>query len=135
MSTVHLSSLVDRFFRYVRIDTQSDPSSTTQPSSAKQLNLSRMLLEELKSAGLTEVEMDENGYVYASVPSNTEKKVPVICYCAHVDTSPDCKASEIKPLLHKNYSGADIVLPDDTEQIIRTSDHPYLLEKIGQDIT
>ncbi len=134
MSTVHLSSLVDRFFRYVRIDTQSDPASTTQPSSVKQLNLSRLLLEELKSAGLTDAEMDENGYVYASIPSNSENKVPVICYCAHVDTSPDCKASEVKPLLHKNYSGEDIVLPDDTEQIIRTSDHPYLLEKIGQDI-
>ncbi len=62
------------------------------------------------------------------------KKVPVICFCAHVDTSPDCKANEVKPLLHKNYSGKDIDLPDDPEQIISTSEHPYLLEKIGQDI-
>jgi tripeptide aminopeptidase len=134
MSIVYDSSLVDRFFRYVQIDTQSNPDSSSQPSAARQLDLSRLLLAELKAMGLTEVELDENGYLYASIPSNTEKPVPVICYCAHVDTSPDCKASEVKPLLHKNYSGEDIILPDDPEQIIRTSDHPYLLEKKGQDI-
>jgi tripeptide aminopeptidase len=128
------SSLVDRFFRYVQIDTQSDPASGSQPSTAKQLDLSRLLADELKSMGLSETELDENGYLYASIPANTEKIVPVICYCAHVDTSPDCKASEVKPLLHSNYMGEDIVLPDDPEQIIRTSEHPYLLEKIGQDI-
>jgi len=128
------SALVDRFFRYVQIDTQSNPDSETQPSTIKQLDLSRLLFEELQTLGLTEVELDENGYLYASIPSNTEKPVPVICFCAHVDTSPDCKASEVKPLLHKNYSGDDIVLPDDPEQIIRTSEYPYLLEKIGQDI-
>jgi tripeptide aminopeptidase len=128
------SSLVDRFFRYVQIDTQSNPDSATQPSTAKQLDLSRVLYEELNSLGLTEVELDENGYLYATIPSNTEKHVPVICFCAHVDTSPDCKASEVKPLLHKNYSGDDIVLPDDPDQVIRTSEHPYLLEKIGQDL-
>src|SRR5664279_5279397 len=128
------SSLVDRFFRYVQIDTQSNPDSETQPSTAKQLDLSRLLFDELKSLGLNDVELDENGYLYASIPSNSEKAVPVICFCAHVDTSPDCKASEVKPLLHKNYSGVDIVLPDDPDQVIRTSDHPYLFEKIGQDI-
>jgi tripeptide aminopeptidase len=128
------SSLVDRFFRYVQIDTQSDPASGSQPSTAKQLDLSRLLADELKSMGLSETELDENGYLYASIPANTEKIVPVVCYCAHVDTSPDCKASEVKPLLHSNYRGEDIVLPDDPEQIIRTSEHPYLLEKIGQDI-
>ncbi len=129
-----LSSLTDRFFRYVKLDTQSDPFSDSQPSTAKQLVLSRLLLQELSSMGLTETELDENGYVYASIPSNTEKTVPVICYCAHVDTSPDCKASEVRPLLHENYSGEDIILPDDPEQVIRTSEHPYLLEKTGQDI-
>jgi len=128
------SSLVDRFFRYAQIDTQSNPDSESQPSTAKQLNLSRLLFEELNLLGLNDVELDENGYLYATIPSNTEKSVPVICLCAHVDTSPDCKASEVKPLLHKNYSGGDIVLPDDPEQIIRTSEHPYLLEKVGQDI-
>ena len=91
-------------------------------------------MSELKSIGLPDAELDENGYVYATIPSNTDKNVPVICFCAHVDTSPDCKASEVKPILHKNYSGEDIVLPDDPEQIIRTSDHPYLLEKQGNDI-
>jgi tripeptide aminopeptidase len=134
MLTGNSSSLVDRFFRYVQIDTQSNPDSNSQPSTAKQLDLSHLLLEELISLGLIEAEIDENGYLYASIPSNTEKKVPVICYCAHVDTSPDCKASDVKPLLHKNYSGEDIVLPDDPQQIIKTSDHPYLLEKIGKDI-
>jgi tripeptide aminopeptidase len=128
------SSLVDRFFRYVQIDTQSNPDSETQPSTGKQLDLSRLLAEELTAMGLNDIELDGNGYLYATIPSNTEKSVPVICFCAHVDTSPDCKASEVKPLLHKDYSGADIVLPDDPEQIIRTADHPYLLEKIGQDI-
>ena len=134
MPTGNSSSLVDRFFRYVRIDTQSNPDSGTQPSTAKQLDLSRLLLEELKATGITEAEIDENGYLYASIPANTDKSVPVICYCAHVDTSPDCKASEVKPLPHKNFSGEDIILPDDPEQVIRISDHPYLLEKIGNDI-
>ena len=128
------SSLIERFFRYAKIDTQSDASSNSQPSTSKQLDLSRLLLDELKSLGLTDTDLDENGYVYASISSNSEKAVPVICYCAHVDTSPDCKASEVKPLLHKNYAGGDIVLPDDPEQVIRTSDHPYLLEKIGNDM-
>jgi tripeptide aminopeptidase len=132
--TQYPSSLVDRFFRYVQIDTQSDPESVTQPSTAKQLVLSRLLQEELITLGLSEVELDENGYLYATVPSNSEKTIPVICFCAHVDTSPDCKASEVKPLLHRNYSGEDIVLPDDPEQIITTKEHPYLLEKIGHDI-
>ncbi len=134
MLTGYTNSLIDRFFRYVQIDTQSNPNSDSQPSSARQLDLSRLLLDELKSLGLSETELDENGYLYARIPSNSEKTVPVICYCAHVDTSPDCKASDVKPLLHKNYTGEDIVLPDDPEQIIRTADHPYLLEKTGQDI-
>jgi tripeptide aminopeptidase len=134
MSTGYSSSLVDRFFRYVRIDTQSNPDSVTQPSTAKQLDLSRLLLDELKSMGLSEAEIDEYGYLYASIPSNTEKSIPAICYCAHVDTSPDCKASDVKPILHSNYSGEDIILPDDPEQIIRIDNHPYLLEKKGQDI-
>jgi len=134
MSSGYPSSLVDRFFRYVQIDTQSNPDSAAQPSTTKQLDLSRLLLEELKAIGLSDAELDENGYLYASIHSNTNKTVPVICFCAHVDTSPDCKASEVKPILHKNYTGADIVLPDDPEQVIRTIEHPYLLEKTGQDI-
>ena len=134
MASGNPSSLVSRFFRYVELDTQSDPDSLSQPSTAKQLNLSRLLLDELKNLGLTDTDLDDHGYLYASIPSNTEKSVPVICFCAHVDTSPDCKASEVKPILHRNFNGEDIVLPDDPEQVIRTIDHPYLLEKIGQDI-
>ena len=134
MSSGNPSSLVNRFFRYVQLDTQSDPESLTQPSTSKQLDLSRLLLDELKKLGLSEVELDDHGYLYASIPSNTEKSVPVICFCAHVDTSPDCKASDVKPILHQNYNGGDIILPDDPEQVIRTGDHPYLLEKKGQDI-
>jgi tripeptide aminopeptidase len=134
MFTVHSESIVDRFFRYVKIDTQSDPGSITQPSTSKQLDLSLLLVSELKSIGLPDAELDENGYVYATIPSNSDKNVPVICFCAHVDTSPDCKASEVKPILHKNYSGEDIVLPDDPEQIIKTADLPYLLEKRCNDI-
>jgi tripeptide aminopeptidase len=128
------SSIIERFFRYAKIDTQSDPTSNTQPSTAKQLDLSRLLLDELSLLGLDELELDEFGYLYASLPSNSEKNVPVICFCAHVDVSPDCKASEVKPILHKNYSGEDIILPDDSEEVIRISDHPYLAEKIGNDI-
>src|SRR5579862_1258716 len=118
MSNDILSSITERFFRYVKIDTQSDPSSTSQPSTAKQLHLSRLLLEELRDMGLTDPELDENGYLYATIPANSNKTIPVICYCAHVDTSPDCKASDVKPILHKDYSGEDIILPDDPEQII-----------------
>jgi tripeptide aminopeptidase len=134
MSNDILSSITERFFRYVKIDTQSDPSSASLPSTAKQLHLSRLLLEELRVMGLTDSELDENGYLYATIPANSDKPVPVICYCAHVDTSPDCKASDVRPILHKDYRGEDIILPDDAEQIIRTADHPYLLEKIGQDL-
>ena len=134
MPTGYLSSITDRFFRYVQIDTQSDPASSLQPSTAKQLDLSRLLVKELIEMGITDAETDEHGYTFATIPSNSEKKVPVICFCAHVDTSPDCMASGVRPILHSGYTGADIVLPDDPEQIIRTSEHPYLLEKIGLDI-
>src|ERR1700712_4554160 len=122
MITGFSTSMIDRYCRYCQMDTQSNPVSITQPSTTKQLDLSRLLLQELQALGLTETELDQNGYLYASIPSNSEKNVSVICFCAHVDTSPDCKASEVKPLLHKNYSGEDIVLPDDTEQIIRTNE-------------
>jgi tripeptide aminopeptidase len=134
MPSEHSTSLIERFFRYAEIDTQSNPDSDTQPSSAKQLDLSKMLLNELLNMGLPETELDENGYVYSTIPSNTDKKVPVICFCAHVDTSPDCLATGVKPLLHKNYSGSDIILPDDETQVIRMSEHPYLSQKIGDDI-
>jgi tripeptide aminopeptidase len=124
----------ERFVRYVQIDTQSDPLSQSQPSTEKQKNLSRVLVDELKALGISDAHLDEHGYVYATIPSNSDKNVPVICFCSHVDTAPDASGAGVKPILHKNYQGQDIVLPDDPTQIIKTSDHPYLKEKIGEDI-
>jgi len=123
-----------RFCNYVKIDTQSDPESTTFPSTEKQKDLSTVLVAELLEMGLTDAHLDEFGYVYATLPSNVNKKVPVICFCSHVDTSPDCTGANVKPIVHRNYQGQDIVLPDDTSQVIKPSEHPYLLERIGDDI-
>jgi len=123
-----------RFLRYVQVDTQSDPTSPSQPSTTKQLDLSRMLVAELKEMGISDAHLDEYGYVYATVPSNSPKKVPVICFCSHVDTSPDSSGANVKPILHRNYDGNEIVLPDDPLQVIRAEDHPYLKEKTGEDI-
>ena len=125
----------DRFIKYVQIDTQSDPVSTSQPSTLKQLDLSKVLVQELKEMGLSDVELDEFGYVYATIPATTSKKnVPVICFCAHVDTAPDASCTGVKPIIHSNYQGQDIVLPDDTSVVIRMTDYPYLKDKIGHDI-
>lgn len=127
-------TVTERFLKYVQVDTQSDPQSVTQPSTEKQKNLSRILVEELKSLGLTDAELDEYGYVYATLPSNSSKQVPVICFCSHVDTSSDCSGENVKPIVHTNYNGVDIVLPDDPSIIISTENHPYLLKKLGDDI-
>jgi tripeptide aminopeptidase len=124
----------ERFLRYVQIDTQSDPLSKTNPSTEKQKDLSNILAEELKQLGIADAHMDEWGYVYATIPSNTEKKVPVICFCAHVDTAPDCSGKDVKPIVHNNYQGHDIVLPDDASQVLKPSDYPYLQTQIGNDI-
>ena len=124
----------ERFLRYVQIDTQSDPLSKSNPSTEKQKDLGRILAEELKQIGVTDAHMDEWGYVYATIPSNTEKKVPVICFCAHVDTAPDCSGTGVKPIVHKNYQGHDIILPDDETQILKPADYPYLQTQIGNDI-
>lgn len=124
----------ERFMRYVQIDTQSDPLSASHPTTEKQKNLSRLLLDELKAMGIADAEMDEWGYVYATVPSNTEKNVPTICFCAHVDTAPDASGTGVKPLLHTDYKGEDIVLPDDKTQVLRRNDFPYLERLIGHDI-
>ncbi len=124
----------ERFMRYVQIDTQSDPTSASQPSTEKQKDLSKVLVTELQAMGITDAELDEHGYVYATIPSTTDKEVPVLCYCSHVDTAPDCSGAGVKPILHKAYNGSDITLPDDTSVIISTKDHPYLKERIGDDI-
>lgn len=124
----------ERFLRYVQIDTQSDPQSSSFPSTEKQKDLSRLLAEELKQMGITDAHMDGWGYVYATIPANIDKKVPVICFCAHVDTAPDCSGTNVKPIVHRNYRGDDIVLPDDTSQVLRMQDYPYLETQIGNDI-
>ena len=129
-----MKSIETRFCEYVQIDTQSDPNSLSQPSTEKQKDLSRVLVGELLAMGLKDAHLDEFGYVYATLPSNVDRAVPVLCFCAHVDTSPDCTGAGVKPLVHRNYQGQDLILPDDTSQVITTKDHPYLLERIGDDI-
>ena len=126
--------VAERFLRYVAIDTQSDPSSPTCPSTEKQKNLGRLLASELKAIGLADAHLDEHGYVYATIPATTDKKVPVICFCSHMDTSPDCSGAGVKPQIVKNYRGGDIVLPADPTQIIRVTEHPELANQIGNDI-
>jgi tripeptide aminopeptidase len=126
--------VTERFLRYVVIDTQSDPSSPTCPSTEKQKNLGRLLAAELKAIGLSDAHLDEHGYVYATIPANTSKRVPVICFCSHMDTSPDCTGANVKPQIVKNYRGGDIVLPADKTQVIRVAEHPDLASQIGNDI-
>ncbi len=127
-------TVTDRFLRYTAIDTQSDPSSETCPSTEKQKNLGKLLVSELLEMGLSDAHLDDFGYVYASIPGNTEKEVPVICFCSHMDTSPDCSGKNVKAIVHKNYQGQDIILPDDLTQIISMNDHPDLKNQIGNDL-
>jgi tripeptide aminopeptidase len=134
MLTNYINTVTERFIRYVQIDTQSDLYSDTQPSTAKQLNLSKVLVEELLSMGIEDAHLDEFGYVYATIPSNSTKQVPTICFCSHVDTSPDCSGENVKPIIHRNYQGEDLVLPDDNTQIIKMAEHPDLAQQIGNDI-
>jgi tripeptide aminopeptidase len=122
----YVFTAAERFCRYVQFDTQSDPLSNTFPSTEKQKLLSQLLGNELLDKGINDAHLDDFGYVYATIPATTNKSVPVICFCAHVDTAPDCSGTGVKPLIHKNYSGSDIVLPDDNSQVIRLSEHPYL---------
>ncbi len=128
------SAVAERLMRYVQIDTQSDPQSNAQPTTEKQKDLSRLLVDELLKIGISNAHLDEFGYVYATIFSNTEKKIPVICFSSHVDTAPDCSGTNVKPILHKNYNGENIILVDDPAQIISPKDHHYLKEKMGEDI-
>lgn len=123
-----------RFLHYVTIDTQSDPYSPTCPSTEKQKDLAAILVAELLAIGISDAHVDEHGYVYATLPSNTNKTVPVLCYCSHMDTSPDCSGAGVKPIIHKNYQGQDLVLPDDPKQVLRLTEHPDLKEQFGNDI-
>lgn len=127
-------STAERLMRYVQIDTQSDASSPTQPSTEKQKDLSRVLVQELLALGIADAELDQNGYVYATIPATINDQLPTICFCAHVDTAPDCSGKDVKPILHRNYDGSDIVLPDDNSIVISSNRHPYLKKRIGDDI-
>jgi len=127
-------TVTERFLRYAVIDTQSDPASPTCPSTGKQKDLGRLLASELQAIGLRDAHLDRHGYVYATIPANTAKQVPVICFCSHMDTSPDCTGRDVKPQIVRNYRGGDIVLPGDPNQIIRAAEHPALADQIGNDI-
>ena len=131
---INREELLARFTRYVQIHTASDEESTTFPSTAIQTDLSRMLVQELKDLGVTEVELDEHGYVYAKLPANTDKDIPAVGFLAHVDTAPAESGENVKPQLHKNYDGGNIVLPGDTSLVITPEENPVLNELKGQDI-
>ena len=124
----------ERFIKYVQIDTQSDPNSSNFPSTEKQKNLAKILVEELQELGIANAHMDENGYVYAFLPANYPTQHPGIFFCSHMDTSPDCSGKGVKPIIHTNYQGQDLILPDDPQVVIRMADHPDLEEQIGNDI-
>ena len=132
--TLELLEVADRLLRYVQVDTQSDPYSTSFPSTEKQKNLSKILVDELQQMGIQDAAMDEHGYVMATIEPTHQRKVPVVCFCAHVDTAPDCSGTMVKPILHNNYNGAPIILPDDPTQIITTEAYPYLKNFIGKSI-
>lgn len=124
----------DRFITYCKIDTQSNSYSNSTPSTEKQRVLSSLLVKELLEIGIIDAHLDDLGYVYATIPSNTNKKVPIICFCSHVDTSPDCNGENVKPIIHKNYQGEDLILPDDNTIVLKMDEHPDLKEQIGNDI-
>ena len=127
-------TVTGRFLRYVTIDTQSDPNSVSRPSTDKQKNLGNLLVNELLAMGLPDAHLDEHGCVYATIPANTAKNIPVICFCSHMDTSPDCSGEGVKPIIHENYQGQDLVLPDDHTQIIKMSEHADLKNQLGNDV-
>ncbi|MBN2010147.1 peptidase T [candidate division KSB1 bacterium] len=127
-------TVVDRFLKYVTYDTQSREGSDSYPSTDKQKILGAVLVEELKAMGLKNAAMDKYGYVMATLPANTKKPVPAIGLIAHMDTSPDVSGKDVKPIVHKNYMGGDIVLPGDLSQVLRETDNPALAEQKGNDI-
>lgn len=133
ISTYSFSSK-DRFLTYVKIDTQSDPKSITSPSTEKQKDLALLLVKELHDLGIFNAHTNEYGYVYAHLESNVSEEIPAICFCAHMDTSPDCSGFGVKPIIHENYIGKDLILPDNPSVVIRLNEHPDLEEQLGNDI-
>jgi len=134
INSLPTSGVEERFLRYVQIDTQSDPTSDSCPSTEKQKNLARLLVEELQALGISDAHLDADGYVYATLPANTDKPAPVICFCSHMDTSPDCSGTHVNPIVHRNYQGGDIHLPDAPNVVIKPSEHPDLANQLGNDI-
>ena len=134
MLTCCYEALLERFLRYVKLDTQSDPESKTYHSTAKQLDLLRLLKDECEALGLVNVELDKYGYVTATLPSNVDRAVKAVGFIAHVDTSPEVSGANVKPIVHKNYQGEDLVLPDRNDIVIRYVDNPELADQIGNDI-
>ncbi len=129
-----MNTLLDRFCRYVRIDTQANESATTYPSSTGQLELGRMLVEELQAVGLRDASQDAHGIVLATIPTTVKHLAPTLAWIAHVDTSPETTGHNVKPMVHDNYSGADMVLPGDTTKVLRVADHPDLGRLQGKTI-
>jgi tripeptide aminopeptidase len=127
-----MTSIIDRFLKYTQYDTQSDPNTGLTPSTPGQMNFSRHLAEELKEIGLAEVELDENGYIMATLPSNIEEEVPVAGFIAHVDTSPDFSGKNISPRIVKDYDGGDIILNAENNIVLKPSEFPELKKYIGQ---
>jgi tripeptide aminopeptidase len=126
--------LEERFTRYVRIDTQSDEASATSPSTRKQYDLLRPLVEELRSIGAQEVRLTDYGAVLATIPATEATHVPTIAFLAHVDTAPAFSGTGVKPIVHRHYAGGDIVLPDDPNMVLSPRQFPYLAQKVGDDI-
>ena len=126
-------TVADKFLTYVQIDTQADPMSQSFPSSEKQKVLTHLLCEELNTLNI-QYTTNDAGYIYASIPSNIETNVPNIFFCAHLDTAPDCSGTGVRPLVHSNYQGQDIPLPDDPTIVITPQQFPNLKDKIGHDI-
>jgi tripeptide aminopeptidase len=130
-----MTTVLDRFLRYVRYDTQSNEASTTYPSTETQLVLLRDLVTELQGLGLSDAALDEYGYVTATIPATTTKRgVPAIGFIAHVDTSPEMPGAGVRPIVHRDYDGRDLVLPDDPSAVLRLADNPALQDQIGHDI-
>ena len=130
-----MTSVLDRFLRYVQYDTQSDERSKSFPSTGTQLVLLRDLASELREMGLADAAVDDYGYVMATIPATTRKtRVPVIGFIAHVDTSPEMPGAGVKPIVHRAYDGRDLVLPDDPSAVLRVSEIPALADQIGRDI-
>ena len=127
-------TIVERFLKYVSFDTQSAEDSETTPSTEKQWGLARYLKEELEGIGLTEVEIDEHAYVYATLPANTDKPLPTVGFIAHMDTSPDCSGKDVKPRIVKDYDGGDIVLDEAAGIVTSPKKFPELLDHVGEDI-